>query len=105
MRKSQDFLDSNFSIQHFAKSLNTNTSYLSYIINKKYNKSFKEYLTQLRIAYLIDKLQKDKEYKKYTIKSLAEEIGYTNASAFTRAFKKYKGVTPSNFIKELEKRD
>lgn len=103
LENSTDFLDTSFSINVFAKKLNTNTSYLSYIINKEYNQSFKQYVTRLRIEYLIKKLTEENKFKNYTIKSLAEEIGYTNASAFTRAFKKYKGVTPSEFIKTLNK--
>ena len=48
-------------------------------------------------------LTEERKYRNYTIKSLAEEVGYTNASAFTRAFKKYKGNTPSDFIKCLNR--
>lgn len=101
LKNSTIFLNPNFNIKTFAQKLNTNTTYLSYVINKTYQKSFKEYLIEIRIEYLIEKLQKEKEHKKYTIKFLGEQIGYTNASAFTRAFKKYKGVTPSEFIKNL----
>ena len=101
LKKSTDFLDPGFSINVLSKKLNTNTSYLSYIINKEFNQSFKQYITELRIEYLIKKLTKESKYRNYTIKSLGEEIGYTNASAFTRAFKKYKGITPSEFIKYL----
>jgi AraC-like DNA-binding protein len=101
LKKSTDFLDPGFSIKVLSKKLNTNTSYLSYIINKEFNQSFKQYITELRIEYLIKKLTRESKYKNYTIKSLGEEIGYTNASAFTRAFKKYKGITPSEFIKYL----
>ncbi|SDS21400.1 AraC-type DNA-binding protein [Polaribacter sp. KT25b] len=102
LEKNKDFLDPNFSINGLAKKLNTNTSYLSYIINKESNQSFKQYITELRIEYLIKRLIEEKKFRNYTIKSLAEEIGYTNASAFTRAFKKYKGITPSDFIKSLK---
>jgi AraC-like DNA-binding protein len=102
LEKTKDYLDPNFSINWLAKKLNTNTSYLSYIINKEYNQSFKHYITGLRIEYLIKKLNEENKFRNYTIKSLAEEIGYTNASAFTRAFKKYKGITPSDFIKSLK---
>lgn len=102
IEKSKDFLKPDFNINVLAKKLNTNTSYLSYLINQESNQSFKQYITQLRIEYLIRKLKDDSKFRNYTIKSLAEEIGYTNASAFTRAFKKYKGVTPSEFIKSLE---
>lgn len=101
LEKSTDYLDSSFNINVLAKKINTNTSYLSYTINKIKNKSFKQYITELRIEYLIQKLKEDKNYRKYTIKYLAEEVGYTNASAFTRAFKKHQGIIPSEYIKSL----
>jgi AraC-like DNA-binding protein len=101
LEETKDYLDASFTIHVLAKKINTNTSYLSYTFNKVKNKSFKQYITALRILYLIKKLEEDKEYRKYTIKYLAEEIGYTNASAFTRAFKKHQGVIPSEFIKSL----
>jgi AraC-like DNA-binding protein len=101
LEKSDLFLDSNFSIQQLAKKLENNTTYISYTLNNEKNLSFKQYIAQLRINYLIKKLNSDKKYHNYTIQYLAEEIGYTNASAFTRAFKKQVGITPSEYIKSL----
>ena len=100
---SKDYLDSTFSIHQLAKNLNTNTSYLSSVINEKKGKTYKQYLTELRINYLITILQKDSKYKKYTIQALGEEIGYTNASSFSRSFKNYLGKTPSDYINSLKK--
>jgi AraC-like DNA-binding protein len=105
LKESTDYLDTSFNINVLAKKLNTNTSYLSFTINKAKNKSFKQYITELRIAYLVKRLEEDRNYRKYTIKYLAEQIGYTNASAFTRAFKKHKGIIPSDFIKSLNEDD
>ena len=102
IEESYYYLENSFNLRKFAKRLNTNTSYVSYIINKVKGKTFKEYYTSLRIKYLIKKLEEDKNYRKYTIKYLGEIIGYTNASAFTRAFKKHNGITPSEFIKKLD---
>lgn len=101
LETSNDFLHPEFNIGVFAKKLNTNTSYLSYLINTTKKQSFKKYITELRIEYLIKKLKEERKFRNYTIKSLAEEIGYTNASAFTRTFKKYKGITPSEYIKSI----
>ena len=103
LENSTDFLSSNFDLKFLAKKLETNTSYLSYIINNTKNKSFKQYITKLRIDYLINKLKTEEQFQNYTIQYLAEEIGYTNASAFTRAFKKELGTTPSEYIKSLKK--
>jgi AraC-like DNA-binding protein len=102
LESSKDFLRQDFSIQFFAKKLNTNTSYLSYTINRVKKKSFKQYLAGLRINYLLKILKEEKRFRNYTIQSLAEEVGYTNASAFTRAFKKHKRISPSEFIKSLK---
>ena len=99
--KSKGFLDKKFTINRLAKKLDTNTSYLSFVFNKKYDQSFKQYITQLRIEYIISELRENTTLRNYTIKALAEEIGYTNASAFTRAFKKHTGITPSEYIKSL----
>jgi AraC-like DNA-binding protein len=99
---SNDFLSSDFNISVLAKKLNTNTSYLSSIINEKKEKTFKVYITELRINYLIQNLEKDPMLKKYTVKALGEEIGYTNASSFSRSFKNYTGMPPSKYLDSLE---
>lgn len=100
---SKDYLDSTFSIHQLAKNLNTNTSYLSSVINEKKGKSYKQYLTELRINYLIKILTTNSKFRKYTVKALGEEIGYTNASSFSRSFKNYLGKTPSDYINSLKK--
>lgn len=100
--KSKNYLDSTFNINKLAKQLNTNTSYLSSIVNEKKGKTFKQYITELRINYLITIIQKDSKYKKYTIQALGEEIGYTNASSFSRSFKKFTGLTPTNYLNSLK---
>jgi len=92
------YTDSDFSLAMLAKLLRTNTSYLSKIINTYKGKPFKQYLSELRINYLLKKIDEDPMFKKYSIKTLGEEIGYTNASAFTRAFKNHKGINPSEYI-------
>ena len=96
-----DYLSISFNLNKFSKSLQTNTSYVSYTINNQKGITFKQYYTSLRIEYMIKKLREDSMYKKFTIQYLGELVGYKNASAFTRAFKKHQGITPSEFIKQL----
>lgn len=100
--KNLDFLKPNFSINFIAEKLDTNTTYISFVFNKHHDESFKQYCTRLKINYVVERLKTDKNFRKYSIQAIAEEIGYTNASAFTRAFKKHIGVTPSIFLKGIE---
>ena len=100
--KSTLFLDHKFNIQILAKKLKTNTSYLSYIINEKKGRTFKQYTTELRINYLLREIDNNLQLRKYTIKALGKEIGYTDASAFTRAFKNFTGKSPSEYISSLK---
>ena len=101
LENSGDYLSISFNLNKFSKSLQTNTSYVSYTINNQKGITFKQYYTSLRIEYIIKKLREDSMYKKFTIQYLGELVGYKNASAFTRAFKKHQGITPSEFIKQL----
>ncbi|WP_408026972.1 helix-turn-helix domain-containing protein [Tenacibaculum litoreum] len=100
--KNLDFLKPEFSINYIADKLDTNTTYISFVFNKHHEESFKQYCTKLKINYVVGKLKTDKTFRKYSIQAIAEEIGYTNASAFTRAFKKHIGITPSAFLKGIE---
>ena len=101
LEHTKEFLDCDFNIKLLANKIETNTSYLSYILNNSKKQTFKQYITKLRINYLLKELKTNKHYQNYTIEYLAKEIGYTNASAFSRAFKKEVGMTPSVYIKSL----
>lgn len=99
--KNKGFLDADCSVKDLAEQLNTNTTYLSFVFNKNYDYSFKNYITNLRMDYIVNELKENPTLRSYTVKAIGEEIGYSNASAFSRAFKKHQGVTPSEFIKTL----
>ncbi|PKV48665.1 tetratricopeptide repeat protein [Aquimarina sp. MAR_2010_214] len=86
-----------------AKSFGSNSSYLSKVVNTFKEKSFSNYINDLRIDFVIDKLNKDSMFRKYTVQAIAQEIGFNNSEAFSKAFYKKTGIYPSYFIKKLEK--
>lgn len=47
--------------------------------------------------YRIQKAKLLLEHKDHSIYSIAEEVGYSNANTFIRAYKKYEGITPGKF--------
>lgn len=88
---------------NLAKKLKTNTTYLSKIINLHYHKNFTTYINDLRIDYILERLQNDPIIRKYSIQGIANELGYKSKESFNAAFKKRTGVLPSTLIKELKK--
>lgn len=97
------YLHPEFTQQTVAKKIKTNTSYLSIIVNKYYNKSFSEYSNELRINYAINEMMKNATYRRYSTQAIAESVGFKNAVSFTKSFNKRTGLTPAQFIKGLDK--
>ena len=91
------------SLQSVAKRFNTNSSYLSKVVNLKKDKNFSQYISELRIAYAVDQLKNNPRFRKYTIKAIAEEVGFGNAQSFSKAFYSRTGIQPSYFIRNLNK--
>lgn len=97
------YLDSKITLAKLALSLNTNTAYLSKIINEKYDKNFASLINEYRINEAI-KIMQSSDYDKYTIESIANACGFKSLSAFYNAFKQNTGQTPANYIKTVIKK-
>lgn len=105
LEKKHYYLNSDFTQQSVAKKIKTNTSYLSYVVNKRFGKTFSEYSNELKINYVINELITNSIYRKYSTQALAESVGFKNAISFTKSFSKRTGVTPTQFTKKLETTD
>jgi AraC-type DNA-binding domain-containing proteins len=100
--KKQYFINRDISLSYLAHFCETNGKYLSIIINSQKKKDFYNYINDLRINYIADKLRGDPYYRRLKISALAEEAGFSSQGKFTLNFKKIIGVTPSEFIKTLK---
>ncbi|PCH53521.1 MAG: hypothetical protein COC22_02445 [Flavobacteriaceae bacterium] len=100
-----DFLDNQLTLTSLSKELNTNSNYLSKIINNYKEQNFSTYISNLRINYCVEKLKIDATFRKYTINAIAFEIGFNNEESFSKAFYKKTGIYPSYFIKKIEEQN
>lgn len=98
---SNGYLDHRLTLNSLSKAFNTNSNYLSKIINFYKKKNFSSYISDLRIDYCIEQLITNKTFRKYSIKALSFELGFNNAESFSKAFYKKTGIYPSYFISEL----
>jgi len=102
--RQEKYLKTNLTLDKIAKSFKTNSKYLSLILNQTKGKSVSQYINELRIEYVVNRLKRDTTFRKFTIKAIANEIGFNTDQAFSKAFFKQTGIYPSYFIKELEKK-
>ena len=98
---SKQFTKQDMSLATLASHFDTNTKYLSEIINTHKHKNFNSYINELRINYIIDKLKNNSTYLNYKISYLAEESGFSSHSSFATVFKAVTGIPPTVFIELL----
>jgi AraC-like DNA-binding protein len=100
--KEKGYLESNLTIQSLSITFETNTKYLSKIVNTYRNKTFIQYINDLRVENALNSLKENVKLRKYTIQALALEFGFNNAESFSAAFYKKTGIKPAYFIKQFE---
>jgi YesN/AraC family two-component response regulator len=99
---STKFTSNDMSLAVLAGQFETNTKYLSEIINKHYDMNFNTYINKLRINYIVEKLKSDPNFRNYKISYLAENSGFSSHSSFATVFKSITGIAPITFIELLK---
>ncbi len=103
--KKKGFLQKDITLAILAKKCATNTKYLPKIIHIHKDKSFVNYINNLRVDYILKELRENTILQKYTIKTISEEAGFNTAESFARAFKNKTGIRPSYYIRNLKKKE
>lgn len=101
MEKEQLYLNSDLRLQDVAKMVKCNAGELSQVLNVFMNIGFTDYINKYRIDEFIKRIQ-DESASKYTLVSLSEQCGFSSRTSFFRSFKKFKGMSPAEYIKKHE---
>jgi len=86
---------SGLTLSDLADKLETNKTYLSQVINSEYG-NFNEYLNRFRVIEACRLIQNGLD-PKYSIDHLYSKVGFSSRTTFYAAFKKFTGVSPSQF--------
>lgn len=97
-KNEQVYRDSELSLSSLARRLNTNTAYLSRVINEYYGLNFSNFINTYRIN-AAQRMVLSTEYDHFTIEGIAREVGFKSKSSFNAAFKNITGLTPSAYKK------
>jgi AraC-like DNA-binding protein len=99
MEKQKLYINPGITMDKLADILNCSRHYLSQVLNADVQKSFYDYINTYRIKEA-KILLSDISRANYKISSIAYDAGFNSLSAFNEVFKKFTGVTPSQYRKQ-----
>ena len=95
--RAKAYIDENFrrdiSLDDVSREVDISPYYFSKLFKQETGKNFIEYLTEIRLKNARELLQNSQ----LSIKEICVQSGYGDPNYFSRIFKKYEGVTPSEF--------
>lgn len=101
IKTEKPYLDEKLTVSELAEKLNISRHHLTQIISEKLNKNFYTFINEFRIEE-VKKMFLDKKKEYYTILAVAYECGFNSKSTFNTLFKKYTGLTPSEYRKKVQ---
>jgi AraC-like DNA-binding protein len=96
MEEEKPYCSSSFSLGELCDMLNTNRRKLTYVINDVMQKNFYGVVNEYRVRESM-RLLEDPEVEKFKMESIAEMAGFQSKSTFYACFKKYTGMTPTEY--------
>ena len=97
------YLNPELRLSELAQHFNLNISHLSTLINLCFNQNFNDLINAYRIETFMQKINEG-QLQNFTLTSIAYDSGFNSKTTFNRAFKKYAGVSPTDFLKKGEKK-
>ncbi len=90
----EHYTDPDLSIVDISKALLINQTYLRKMFKSEMNLTLSEYITKYRMGIAMRLIQETED--KLTV--IAEKVGYSDVSYFSKCFKKFYGITPKNVV-------
>ena len=90
------YLDPDLTLKDLSSRLKIHSNYISRIINEQFEMSYNDYINMHRIEDVKEKLS-DPEKNTKTVLEIMYETGFYSKSVFNTAFKKFTGLTPSEY--------
>ena len=87
------YKDKDYSAKLLAEDLNTNTRYISAVVNTRFHQNFTSFVNSYRINDAMTMLA-DKRCVELNMGEIAEMVGFANRQSFYAAFYKFQGMTP-----------
>jgi YesN/AraC family two-component response regulator len=103
MAEEKPYLDPELSLQTLAKRMEITKEDLSQVINEQLDRNFKNFINEYRIEEAKKKLLDPKE-DQFVLMKIAFDVGFNSKSVFNASFKKFTGMSPSQYRKKHQER-
>ena len=90
------YKEKTYSAKQLADDLNTNTRYISAVVNVRFHMNYTSYVNKYRIQEAMTLLV-DRRYKDLNMEDISEMVGFSNRQSFYAAFYKINGTTPRDY--------
>ena len=97
----KSYKDPDYNLNSLAKDMGLPSKMLSQVMNTYMNQNFNDFINNFKVEEF-KQLAKAPESAKFSILALALEAGFRSKSVFNSAFKKFTGLTPSEYCKNLK---
>jgi AraC-like DNA-binding protein len=100
MTEKKPYLDPELSLNSLAKDLTISRSQLSQLINDGIGENFYDFINKHRVEE-VKRLMADQEMANFSLLGIAFEAGFKSKSTFNLIFKRFTGLTPTEYRKNL----
>lgn len=97
MENTLEYAKEDFSLERLASLIDSNSKYVSQVINDNRNKNFSNFVNEYRVRLACVRLTDTEQYGNYTIHGIANSVGYRSKTTFVNVFHKIMGITPSAY--------
>ncbi len=90
------YKEKNYSAKQLADDLNTNTRYISAVVNVRFHMNYTSYVNKYRIQEAMSLLV-DRRYQELNMEDISDMVGFSNRQSFYASFYKINGITPRDY--------
>jgi AraC-like DNA-binding protein len=104
MVKNRPFLDPDLSLSSLSKAMDLGRGQLSQLINEGAGENFYDFINKYRVEE-VKRLMADPKMQHYNLLGVALEAGFKSKSTFNLTFKRFTGLTPTEYRKNITQQD
>ncbi|PSR14246.1 MAG: AraC family transcriptional regulator [Bacteroidetes bacterium] len=104
MEEEKLYLNPNLSLKTLAHKLDSNTKYLSQVVNQCTKQNFQQFINSYRLASVKECLAQG-EQAYLTLFGIAQQCGFKNKSTFFKVFKETVGKTPKAYLEKYPEKN